>query len=1018
MGLHRVVVPDAWKLFALKKEDAKVSSVRPTGIVVGIVILVCAALAVAFEVRSSWLQSQLLSAIGRRLEYPLRAGATVDVPRAAPGPYDLRLGFTPLAGFIECLQRSGYEVSAQANPSATARTLSFLGLPAIYREKLQAGLRIEDRAGAPIFESRYPFTVYPDYRAVPPVVINTLLFIENRQLLDPTYPGRNPAIEWERVGKAAGDFAIHLVDSRHPRAGGSTLATQLEKLRHSPGGRTTSAGEKVRQVAAASMRAYLDGSDTRDAQQRIVLDYINTIPLAATPASGEVFGLGDGLMAWYGADFDEVNRVLSTGATTEETARAYRQVLSLFLALRAPTWYLSAHPELLKKQTDAYLRVLAANGVIPERLRDLALETQLDPRARGARGQAASFVTNKAPNAIRNRLLSQLGVQGGYALDRLDLTVRTTFDRAAQDSAAAFLASLSNPTAGLQQHQLLENGNPKSVIYSVTLYERLGESNALRIQTDNYNHPLDINQGTKLQLGSTAKLRTLIHYLEIVAELHRTYAAMSPDQLKTAPVNRRDALTAWALSYLSTATDKGLETMLEAALNRKYGANSDEGFFTAGGLHFFENFDSAEDNEIVTVKDGFHRSFNLVFIRMLRDIERYYTYRVPGVSPSVLDDEADPARQRYLVRFADSEGREFLQRFYERYRGKTADQALVAAASSTALTPLRAAVIYRSVRPGDGPEKLTAFLTAHVPAAAMAREDPEELYKKYGPDRFNLHDRGYLAHIHPLELWLLNYRESHPAATLSEVYAASAEVRQEVYQWLFKSRNKHGQDKRIETLMEVDAFKEIHRAWKRLGYPFQSLVPSYATAIGVSGDTPAALAKLVGILVNDGRLLPTMETPKFHFAQGTPYETIMTRRTEPGEQLLDPAIARLVRREMIGVVENGTGRRVRGGLKLPDGTVMPIGGKTGTGDNQFHQYGKWGSLLSSRSVNRTATFAFFVGDRFFGTIVAFVPGKEAASYNFTSALALEVLKGLYPTFTQLAGRLDASPARPVQQAAR
>ena len=128
--------------------------------------------------------------------------------------------------------------------------------------------------------------------------------------------------------------------------------------------------------------------------------------------------------------------------------------------------------------------------------------------------------------------------------------------------------------------------------------------------------------------------------------------------------------------------------MLEAALNRKYGANIDEGFFTAGGLHYFENFDSAEDNEIVTVKDGFHRSFNLVFIRILRDIERYYTYRVPGVSPSVLEDEADPARQRYLARFADVEGREFLQRFYEKYRGKTADQALLTAAADVTLTPL------------------------------------------------------------------------------------------------------------------------------------------------------------------------------------------------------------------------------------------------------------------------------------------------------------------------------------------
>ena len=38
------------------------------------------------------------------------------------------------------------------------------------------------------------------------------------------------------------------------------------------------------------------------------------------------------------------------------------------------------------------------------------------------------------------------------------------------------------------------------------------------------------------------------------------------------------------------------------------------------------------------------------------------------------------------------------------------------------------------------------------------KEDAATLYDKYGPDKFNLQDRGYLAHVHPLELWMLNYR--------------------------------------------------------------------------------------------------------------------------------------------------------------------------------------------------------------------------------------------------------------------
>jgi membrane peptidoglycan carboxypeptidase len=1011
VNLDRAGVSDSWKIFALK-DLSSVSAIhrRRAWAVTVLAVLVFTPFAV-LELRSSWIESRLFSMIDRRVTFSLKAGPSSDLQRPSPGPYDQRLGFSNLADLVARLRKNGYEVTGQARVSETALALTLLGLSPIYHEKSQAGLRIDDRAGIPFFEAGYPVRIYPEFRAIPPLVVNTLLFIENRQLQDRSSPERNPAVEWERLTKAVLDLAIHTVDRKHPMIGGSTLATQLEKMRHSPGGRTNSVSEKIRQVASASLRAYLDGIDTRGAQQRIICDYINSIPLAATPAQGEVIGLGDGLQAWYGADFDSVNHLLSANEDTldsadmEERARAYREVLSLIVALRAPTWYLSHHPDVLALQTDRYLRLLAAKGVISTRVRDLALRSRQEPRPQPLPERTGNFVPYKAPNLIRSTLLPQLGLQSGYSLDRLDLTVQTTLDKDAQDSATRFLESLSDPSvvdaAGLHQYQLLDRGNPQSVIYSVTLFERTKGANELRIQTDNYDHPLDINQGTKLQLGSTAKLRTLIHYMEIITELHEKYARMSPDELRSVAVIPGDNLTAWALSYLSTATDKGLQPMLETALKRKYSGNPGEAFFTAGGLHHFANFERSEDSEIMTVSEGFQRSVNLVFIRLLRDIERYYMYRVPGASPTVLSDPANQARHRYLVRFADLEGRQFLKRFYEKYRGQTFEQALNTLVSGVNLTPLRAAVIYRSVRPQDGQIKFDAFLQAHVPASAMARQQLDDLYTRYGPDKFNLQDRGYLARIHPLELWLLNYREQHPEATLAQVYTDSANQRQEVYQWLFTTRYKHAQDKRIETLLEMDAFKEIHRAWKRLGYPFDSLVPSYATAIGVSGDTPAALAKLVGILLNDGVSYPTVRIQQLHFGQDTPSETILRRRPEPGEQLLPQVVARIVRREMLGVVEKGTGRRARGGLKLPDGTVLPIGGKTGTGDNQFHIYGKGGGLLDSRAVNRTAAFAFFIGDRFFGTIVAFVPGNNAASYKFTSALAVQVLKDLTPTFIPL-----------------
>lgn len=82
-----------------------------------------------------------------------------------------------------------------------------------------------------------------------------------------------------------------------------------------------------------------------------------------------------------------------------------------------------------------------------------------------------------------------------------------------------------------------------------------------------------------------------------------------------------------------------------------------------------------------------------------------------------------------------------------------------------------------------------------------------------------------------------------------------------------------------------------------------------------------------------------------------------------------------------------------------DGTPVKVGGKTGSGDNRFETFTRFGGVRSSRVVNRTATFVFYIGDRYFGVLTAFVPGQEADKYHFTSALPVTVLKLLAPTFT-------------------
>lgn len=62
-------------------------------------------------------------------------------------------------------------------------------------------------------------------------------------------------------------------------------------------------------------------------------------------------------------------------------------------------------------------------------------------------------------------------------------------------------------------------------------------------------------------------------------------------------------------------------------------------------------------------------------------------------------------------------------------------------------------------------------------------------------------------------------------------------------------------------------------------------------------------------------------------------------------------------------------------------------------------------------VDRTATFVFFLGDRFLST-TAYVPGAIAGSYHFTSALAVQLLKALEPELEPLL-KSPASEAAPM-----
>jgi len=760
---------------------------------------------IAWELLSSALESRYLAKTAQNMTWRMEYGDSKRIRFPEDGPYDLRLGYSKLPAYTRRLLQSGWQVAEQAKISIQMERAADLGLFLPYKEKDQAGILLLDSAGQPLYRSRYPALTYTRFEDIPKVLVDALLYIENRELLAEEFPTRNPAVEWDRLGQALVEKAVSMVDRNRNVPGGSTLPTQIEKYRHSPNGLTQSMGDKLRQMGAASLRAYLDGVQTLPGRRRTVMAYLNTVPLAAAPRFGEVHGVGDGLWAWYGLEFAEVNRILSRAPKEHdrEYASALKHALSLIVAERRPSYYLAANRKALDAYTDDHLNLLASAGIIPHELAQLAKEVELRGMKHRIDPPPPRFVDQKAANSQRIRVAALLGEPRLYDVDRLDLQAQTTLNQPAQKVVSAYLQSLAQAEAvaasGLMGHRLLKPDNDFSkIIYSFTLYEKSPAGMLLRVQADNLNQPFDINQQTKLDLGSTAKLRTLVTYLEIISRLHADYARLEPESIRQMTIPPRDVLANWVAEYLLTAPDKSLAATLEAAMARRYSA-SPETFFTGGGQHVFANFDKNDNGRIMDVWQATRNSVNLVYIRIMRDIVRHYASRTPVAAAHILDDASNPIRQTYLMRFVDKEGRVFLNRFHQSHKGKTAGQMADDLYARTRFNPRRFTSVFRYLEPRASYEQYVLSLHQHIPeSASLGAETLAAMYKTHAPEAYNLADRGYVSQIHPLELWLVGYLRAHPQAGTHELFAVSSRERVEVYNWLFKTSRKNAQDIRIQ----------------------------------------------------------------------------------------------------------------------------------------------------------------------------------------------------------------------------
>jgi len=948
---------------------------------------------VIYELRTSAIQSLVLSSFAKRMSYKVEPGPSPNVVFPKHGPFDIRAGYALIPEFEQRLHAAGYRTVAQARFSPVLERASRWGFLPPYSELTSTKLTIQGTDKQPLFLAPVQGQYFNSFEEIPDLVVKSLLIIENRELDDPYDSRTNPVVDWDRLAKAALLYTGSKLGLPISVEGGSTLATQMEKYRHSYEGRTNSILSKLRQITDASLRVYQNGPDTREVRRQIVLDYLNSIPLAAAAGYGEIHGIGNGLNAWFGMDLPEVQQSLSLSDNNPEKVKAFKHVLALLCSVKMPTHYLVQNHAALEARVNFYSQLLSNLQVIPQEFASHVVATPLAFSTHPPKRTAPSYAERKAVNGIRTKLSSLLGVPGMYELDRLHLDVESTIDPVLQRRVQTLFEKLHDPKfideAGLRGERTLARGDPSKVIYGMMLFEKTHGGNQLRVVTDNLNAPFDINTGMKMQLGSTAKLRTLVNYLSIAAGLHAQFSAMDAANLAKQAETARDPITRWAAETMTSHPGLALRDFLELAFDRKYSASTGEAFFTGGGLHTFHNFNSKDNGRIVTVREATVQSINLAYIRLMRDLVRYYEARLPYDTAAIISDYNNPTRRRLLQEIADEESRYFLYQSYKEFQKRPADAIVASLLGRKADSDRHLAILYFALHRGGNAEGLERWLEKYL--GSVKPGQTEKLVKAYSNPRLNLSDYGYLLGIHPLKVWCAGELARDSSLGWETLWDGSDEARQISNSWLFKTRNRSAQDLRLRIRFEQDAFTRMTPHWQRLGFPFERLVPSLATSIGSSGDRPEALAQLMGILLNDGVKMPTVRMAQLRFASQTPYETVMAPAQPQGTRVLPREIARAILPVLAQVVERGTAVRLAGAYKVGSKPLV-IGGKTGSGDNRFDSFGRGGQVIASRTTDRTAIFVFYIEDRYFGIITVFVPGKEAGDYSFTSSLPVAILK--------------------------
>jgi membrane peptidoglycan carboxypeptidase len=1059
------------------------------------------------EAEFSPVQEYLGTNVAHNKTGPGFSAKKVTTPPEARSAIDKTRGYADNLKEDAILRKQNFTVS----PQKEHYERKILGTPLFSLEepKAQAGLSIIDDSGETIYQAKYPRQIFNSFDEIPVIWWQTLLEVENRELLnhqddkidlivaDIAY-NKNVTIEIDRLAKAIFLHVAKKAGLNVSTPGGSGLPVQIEKMLHSPNGQSHGdSDEKKRQILTAMAKYYKD----LDAK-KFVVTYFNTVSLASTKWDGNVDGYAEAMHIWYGRDLDQVKTMLNTPDDKLDAeglklkAQIYMEAASLVIAVKKPDEYYNgpavrgAHlskaerAELGRKEMRERLGLLlhsfVTKGIISQKLFDQIDLNNLKIADPNVRHEVEAPSPYKYVNNLRIKTQQTMKVPSLYDLDRRDLTARSTLlgslNRAAEevcnDIHDPAFARANGLVGGPEGRFNFDERDLPYVKCAVIINEQLPDGrNVNRVLTDNVkNSPMNQVSGGRQGMGSTSKFRWGLAVYELtMGELYDKYSTKTPEELnaRLKEISVNDNLTRWALTTLADPKNAGMtfETFLDAALERTYSGNP-------GGTEV-QNFDSEENSWNKSVRINFHFSVNAAFIRIMRDNVSYVIYEKMGIDPKMFDDMSHPARDAYLDDFTKQEGAIFLYRAYvEQQDMSPAAVEKLLIAKTKFRSPSQMAALFRYLHPEKSVWEMSEFVIANADAKQVSNflskgldkktnasirdlqgrypkshvaiqdfitgsSDPimadgavedialsltismgknmDSLYKEFAPGAYDqaahqrvnkktgevkkysavydLNERSYKLKVHPMALWLAKYRTDHPDAKFADVSKAAAvadahngkSAYRQSYDWLFKPSKAAAQKRSLISIVRHKAFNDyLGPQQQTLGYPFAKVVDSEKIVLGSNGDTPDALATLLGVVQGDGVLRKADSFSVIARGEGTEFEKIATKHADQGKVVMRPEIAKSLREELQGVVQEGTGKKLREAFKLPaydaDGKVIPNtyrlipnGGKTGSDDGKLKSGGK---VIGAKS--RTATWTFIIGNRLSGTVFLYIDGQAVA----------------------------------------